>query len=485
MMRNHVTAICLSTLAMGSAVGAHAATIDFEPPTYAVGDVAGQDGWEQLEGNPTFTLIFGPEGGSISGFSSASIVGGAGGTGGAILTAYKNAVDSFEADGTDAFDLNVTFLYRKTQEQGFGGLYLGNDGLGDSSAYVRLNGVTIEAIEAGGTFVNLGTYTVFDIVEFSIDIDLDTDVYAVSIRNDTMGEDTFSSLTPTPLSLNGEMSAGDVAVSISGQLGQTIYDEVTLTATSSGAPSGLVAAYGFEEEADDPVVLDASGNANDGLISGATRTTVGRFGNALAFDGIDDLVTIADADSLDLTTGMTLEAWVYPTTFRKEWWSTEGWWSIKRGWWSTALLKEQPGGLVYALYANSDANQPVASVHIDDDQNLYGGDQNLDGGDQNLYGGDQNLYGGQWLQPYGWTHLATTYDGSAQRLYVNGEEVAHWYHSSNIQVSDGALCIGGNRSWLDEFFRGHIDEVRVYDRALTAGEIQTDMETPVTTEPGA
>jgi hypothetical protein len=446
MQRNRVIVHCLIMLSMGTAIGAHAATVDFEPPTYAIGDLAGQDGWEQLEGNPTFTTILGSEGGSISGFSSASIVGGAGGTGGAVLSVYKNAVVSFDADGTDAFDLNVTFLYRKTQEQGFGGLYLGNDGLGDSSAYVRVNGTTIEAIEAGGNFVNLGTYTVYDIVEFSIDIDLDRGVYAVSMRNDTLGEDAFSSLTPTPLSLNGQMSAGDVAVSMSGQLGQSIYDEVTLTATPNAENDGPVAAYGFDEEADDAVVLDTSGNANDGLISGATRTTKGRFGNALAFDGIDDWVTIADADFLDLTTGMTLEAWVYPIG------SSKGW--------STVLLKEQHLGLVYALYANSDTMQPVASLHI------------------NV---DQNLHGRQSLQPGQWTHLAATYDGSTQRLYVDGEEVASYLDpAGSIQVSDGALRIGGNESWLDEFFEGYIDEVRVYDRALRADEIHTDMDTPVT-----
>ena len=57
---------------------------------------------------------------------------------------------------------------------------------------------------------------------------------------------------------------------------------------------------------------DSSGTGNGGTISGPTWAT-GRFGGALSFDGIDDWVTIADANSLDLTNGMTLEAWVRPT----------------------------------------------------------------------------------------------------------------------------------------------------------------------------
>src|SRR5439155_26115950 len=74
----------------------------------------------------------------------------------------------------------------------------------------------------------------------------------------------------------------------------------------------LVAAYGFNEEAG-TAVLDSSGNGNAGTISGAARTTAGKYGGALSFNGTDSWVTVADADSLDLTGGMTLEAWVYPT----------------------------------------------------------------------------------------------------------------------------------------------------------------------------
>ena len=56
---------------------------------------------------------------------------------------------------------------------------------------------------------------------------------------------------------------------------------------------------------------DISGNGNNGAISGATRST-GKYGGGLQFDGVNDLVTIADSASLDLTKAMTLEAWVSP-----------------------------------------------------------------------------------------------------------------------------------------------------------------------------
>jgi hypothetical protein len=204
-------------------------------------------------------------------------------------------------------------------------------------------------------------------------------------------------------------------------------------------PAGLVAAYKFEE-ASGSTVVDASGKGNTGTISGASRITEGRFGKALYFDGVDDWVTVNDAASLDLTTGMTLEAWVYPTVDMTQW--------------ATVILKEQPGGALYELHANGDQSQPLTSVTV--------------GGRHRV------LSGGSWLLANQWTHLAATYDGTMQRLYVNGTQVAQRPQTGPIQVSSSPLRMGGNSIW-GEFFQGRIDEVRVYNRALNATDIQTDM----------
>src|ERR1041385_7221686 len=75
---------------------------------------------------------------------------------------------------------------------------------------------------------------------------------------------------------------------------------------------GLVAAYSFDEGSG-TTVNDFSGNGNTGTISGATWTTLGKFSNAMRFNGSTNWVTVNDSDSLDLSTGMTLEAWVFPT----------------------------------------------------------------------------------------------------------------------------------------------------------------------------
>ncbi|HXH12490.1 MAG TPA: LamG-like jellyroll fold domain-containing protein [Alphaproteobacteria bacterium] len=212
--------------------------------------------------------------------------------------------------------------------------------------------------------------------------------------------------------------------------------------TVSVNSTGLVAAYGFNEGSG-TVITDLSGNGNHGTISGAAWTSSGRFGKALTFDGVNDWVTVNDAPSLDLTTGMTLAAWVYPTT--------------NTGW-RTIVIKEQSGQLIYALYSSTDSKKPSGHVFVN--------------------GKDEILRGPSQLPLNTWTHLATTYNGSVLRLYVNGVQVSSRSVSGSILTSTRPLRIGGNSVW-PEWFKGRIDEVRVYNRALSGGEIQADMNTPI------
>jgi glucose/arabinose dehydrogenase len=79
-----------------------------------------------------------------------------------------------------------------------------------------------------------------------------------------------------------------------------------------------VAAYSFNEGSGTSVA-DASGSGNAGAIGSATWSTQGRFGNALSFNGTNAKVTIPDAPSLRLTSGMTLEAWVNPSVVSNSW----------------------------------------------------------------------------------------------------------------------------------------------------------------------
>jgi hypothetical protein len=210
----------------------------------------------------------------------------------------------------------------------------------------------------------------------------------------------------------------------------------------NGVVPGLVAAYSFNEGTG-TTLTDRSGRGHTGTVSGATWSTQGRFGGALSFDGVNDWVTIADTAALDLTTGMTLEAWVLPSTLQE---------------WRTVLLKEQSGGLVYSLYTSGGGTRPSAYVAAPDEIGVVGPSS---------------------VSTTSWTHLAVTYDGVMLRFFVNGTQVATRALTAPLTASTGALRIGGNNVWT-EFFRGRIDEVRVYNRALTAAEIQADMSAPIT-----
>ena len=202
---------------------------------------------------------------------------------------------------------------------------------------------------------------------------------------------------------------------------------------------GLVAAYNFNAVSSTSKVADVTGKGNTATVSGATWTSAGKFGGALTFDGANDIVTVPDAACLDLTGGMTLEAWVYPIN------SLSAWRSV--------IMKEQPGNCIYYLYANTDYTGPATGVFI---------------------GSEKMLSGGQMIPLNAWTHLAATYDGASQKIYVNGVLLTSRAQTGSILTSTGKLSIGGNTVW-GENFCGRIDEVRVYNRALQATEIKTDM----------
>src|SRR5439155_22493632 len=77
-----------------------------------------------------------------------------------------------------------------------------------------------------------------------------------------------------------------------------------------------------------------------------------------------------------------------------------------------------------------------------------------------------------------WTHLAATFDGAAVRLYVNGELVASQAQTAPLVVASGTLQIGAS-SPPGQGFAGRIDEVRIYNRALSQAGIQSDMNTAI------
>ncbi len=108
------------------------------------------------------------------------------------------------------------------------------------------------------------------------------------------------------------------AIDASGNLsGYSAVAEAT-TGAAPPTPPGLVGAWAFAEGSG-TTTADSSGNGNAGTLAGASWTTQGRYGNALSFNGTSSTVRVADSASLDLTTAMTLSAWIEPTASQSGW----------------------------------------------------------------------------------------------------------------------------------------------------------------------
>jgi PKD repeat protein len=211
-----------------------------------------------------------------------------------------------------------------------------------------------------------------------------------------------------------------------------------------------LAAYSFDQLSG-TVLVDLSGVGNNGTITNAAWSSAGKFHGALSFNGrANSLVTIPNSPSLDLTAGMTLEAWVDPTSLN----------SLASGW-DAAISKEHrdsSNDITYALYAAAGAgNGPAGHVLV---------------GNNDAGAGSSSV-----LSLHQWVFLATTFDGSTLSLYVNGSLVSSTQISGSIFTTSDPLRIGGD--WSNEMFTGLIDNVRIYNTALGQSAIQSDMATPV------
>jgi hypothetical protein len=154
------------------------------------------------------------------------------------------------------------------------------------------------------------------------------------------------------------------------------------------------------------------------------------------------MVVVPDSPSLDLTTGMTLEAWVFPTYP-----------SVTADW--RDVVYKGTNDIYYLMATSNPAGRPATGGTF-----------------------TTPLFGTSTLPLNTWSHLASTYDGTTLRLYVNGVQVASRAQTGAIPADPGPLTLGGD-GFYGQFFTGRIDEVQIYDRALSQTEIQRNMSGPV------
>ena len=210
------------------------------------------------------------------------------------------------------------------------------------------------------------------------------------------------------------------------------------------ADDGLVGYWSFDEGTGKKTV-DASGNGLDGEFSGAPKWVEGKFGSALEFDGEDDYVKVADDNALDLTDEVTLMAWFNP---------------------SAALTSRRmmvKNNSIFVIFDFGNASSVDFLVKPD---NLFAQSKTTD------------WKIGQWY------HFAGTFDGKTLRVYVDGELEGETPNNSPITPSDLDFWIGGDDFGRPtDHFPGKIDEVRIYEKALSRANIQKVMNTPQDVEP--
>jgi len=212
-------------------------------------------------------------------------------------------------------------------------------------------------------------------------------------------------------------------------------------AVKPGAPRGLVAWWTFDEPVDSPAALDYSGHRIGGYFEKATRVP-GFEGNALQCDG--GSVLIHQSRTLGELRKFTIECRVKTDNAGQE----NRW--IVNGVFGGNLH----GGFRLGLMGG----KPCFQVpQTDWSHHLIG---------------NAALPIGQWVQ------LAATFDGEMMRLYMDGMECGSMARPGARVPSGGRLVLGSYEVGHASFYRGLLDDVRIYRRVLSAEEIRSHFASP-------
>lgn len=239
-------------------------------------------------------------------------------------------------------------------------------------------------------------------------------------------------------------------ISISKVMAVIVVIVVTFTmsnASAQGYPTGIVSYWKFDE-GDGQIASDSIGT-NHGWLGSIILSdlndpswTTGIVDGALSFKG-NNFVEVSDNSNLDLTSSMTLEAWVYPTSYT---------------WANNIITKWGPGPTEQRSYV-LDLIYGRPAIWI-----------STDGTHQE---GTTVFYvtGSTTLSLNKWYHIVGIFDGNHLKVYVNGILDGYMTWSGTVFNGNAPLRIG-NDGWGNYPFSGIIDEVAVYNRDLTLEEIQ-------------
>jgi len=217
--------------------------------------------------------------------------------------------------------------------------------------------------------------------------------------------------------------------------------------------SGLVGYWEFDENTGN--IASDSALDNDGTINGAAWTS-GVLGGALSFNGTSDYILVPDADDLDpvTTQEITITAWIKMPTYQA---------SGNRVF---TILAKLGNGYDLGNYTFNVANQYETAVEGRVSFQVYSPPP--------VYW--QTAYSYSSIPLNQWVHVAVTHDlNQNTKFYINGVlEPAHPYSmliSQNIINSSDPVSIGWQMMYSG-YFNGQIDNLRLYNKALTSTEIQ-------------
>ena len=222
------------------------------------------------------------------------------------------------------------------------------------------------------------------------------------------------------------------------------------SATTLSPASGLVAAYAFGEGAG-TTTADATGKGHTGTLQGgASWTASGKYGSALSFNGSTSYVDLGNAADLQLTGSMTWSAWIFASANPPD----------------DGQIIAKSGGAGWQFKTSPDTGVHTFGVGVSPDA-----------------GSLTQRYSATVRQLGTWYHVAGVYDATARTLniYVNGV-LDNGALSGTVpasQYNNAAENVTVGRRSGGFYFAGTIDEVRLYNRALSQAEIQSDMNTPI------
>ncbi len=219
----------------------------------------------------------------------------------------------------------------------------------------------------------------------------------------------------------------------------------------TGVDTSLKGYWSFNTDAlSGTTAYDWSGAGNNGTLTNGPVVAEGRVGQGLSFDGNNDDTTIPDSVSLSPTTALTYSFWAKRTDTV----ATDGTFIAKSdgggGRRGTAVVSSSGGGITF--HTATDSNSDFSS---------------------------STLAGGL-VQQNQWVYIVAVFDGSGvtntdrAKVYVNGTQQALSFGGtvpSSIPDTVAPLTMGGNFTY--PYFPGILDEVRFYNRALTAAEIKS------------